>query len=96
MLFGVGVINRTAKVGPYWCSLGFAYERANGGCSLDAYLRPDACCSSPAFQAKKELVGDECEWPSEGGSILKRGRRGRRGRRVAFLTCHVEITCSKQ
>ena len=66
--FGVGVINRTAKVGTYWCSLGFAYGRANGGCSLDAYLRPDACCSSPAFRPKKELVGDECDWPSNWGT----------------------------
>ena len=51
-------------------------EEPIGGCSLDGYLRPDACCSSPAFQAEKELVGDECDWPDDwGDDFLERGRR---------------------
>ena len=33
--------------------MGFAYERANGSCSLDGFLRPDACCSSPASRQRK-------------------------------------------
>lgn len=51
--------------------MGLAYGRANRGCPLDGFLRPDACCFASRFQAEKGLVGDECDWPGDKGGLVR-------------------------